>query len=164
MVTFEITVWHIKEALRGVQPTKSRRVNRRLELGNRKLEVESIPVFLSTLLPIAIQMQIWMLRQNRHTTQRNLGLRIYIIIIHFGLNFYIGEIFLNNFVMLTLTSSISSLQTKREQNDQNTFRLLKQTKILAVFYVCHTNISTLLNTDRTTEWTKLEYFPFFQVM
>lgn len=112
VVTFEIIVWHIKEALRGMQPTKSRKIKRRLELGNRKLEVESIPVFLSTLLPIVIQMQLWMLRQNRHTIQRNFGLCIYIIIIHFGLNFYVGEIFLNNFVMLTLTSSISNLQTK----------------------------------------------------
>ena len=80
-------------------------------MGEQK-EVERISEFLSTLLPIAIQMQIWMLRQNRgHTTQRNFVLCIYIIINHFGLIFYIGEIFLNSFVMLTLTSSISSLQT-----------------------------------------------------
>lgn len=74
--------------------------------------MESIPVFFSTLLPIAILMETWMLRQNRHTTQRNFDLCIYIVIIHFLLIFYRWH-FLNNFIMLTLTFSVSSLSPNK---------------------------------------------------
>lgn len=45
VITFETIVWHRKETLRDLGSTKSRRINRRLQSGNRRLVVESTPVF-----------------------------------------------------------------------------------------------------------------------
>lgn len=54
--------------------------------------------------------------------------------------------------MLPLTSSVSSLQTNQEQNDQNTFRLLKQTKFLPFsIYVIPTLVHCLTQVGELNE-------------
>lgn len=72
------------------------------------------PNIFSTLLPIAIQLRIWMWRQNGHTTQRNFVLCICTIIIYLGLLFQV-RVFLNSFVKLTSVFSISSFSSNKSR-------------------------------------------------